>query len=207
MNTDELNSSTWYIPGFNVVTTPKANARVVTSITGEFSTVVYTLPEGEQAPTTVNCAFFDLEGCLLEAFLDMEGITTRATGSGDTEYVLTVPAGHVPHGDIEIRTYIDRVVHLSFACNNFAELDDSEAIELPGGEAPSGRILVDAGVEEVSVVFDTALSSVPQVFFSLQNSTELITAILTEVTVTGFTIGFSAEAPADLTVDWFTARF
>ena len=204
MSTSNLNSSSWYIPGFNVQDAPLAASRIVTNVLGEFAAVVHTRLAGETSPATIKCAMFDLSGELLEAFLDWEGVSSSEQDDGSVEYTLSMPSGHVPSGDVEIRTYVDNTVHLSYACNNFGTLE--EAVELEQYNMPTGLEVVEAGETEVSVEFDEALQAVPLVLFSLQSGSALVMGSLSAVSATGFTVELSAGAPEGLLLHWFCVR-
>lgn len=205
MSTENLNSSAWYIPGFNTLGTPKADRRHLTTSLGAFTALVYTSPAGVTPPAEVRSSLFTLAGLCIAELTHLQNITTEVMADGSTQYTLGMLPSYLPSGDVEVRTYVDGIAHLTYVCNNFSEIDDANVIIAATEGMPRGTEPIVEGEYTLVVTFDDALPIIPLVFFSVQSPDSMILAILESVSTTGFTLGL-ASAPAGATVNWITAQ-
>jgi hypothetical protein len=76
------------------------------------------------------------------------------------------------------------------------------------GVRVSGSTEIEAGAEEVSVVFEKPFTRVPQIAATplhLDPQPELMVGVITAVSVAGFTYSLSAEAPVQASLMWIAA--
>jgi hypothetical protein len=202
--TSQLNTSSWYNPGFNLVGTPRQDSRVAVDGYGAFSKEVLRVEAGGAQPSSLVCVLLTLENVHLEYFTHLENIEATALDGGATSYVFSMPPGKVPVGNSKLRVYVDGYATDHYVCNNHALLEGTwNAILLSTYQ--SGSVEVPEGAESVSVVFPSAMAAVPVVVFSLHALDELVQGVVTASSAEGFTVTLASAAPAGTSLHWMAA--